>query len=59
MALTRSIIEKLVEWCAKSEAIVDIQARARGHFFGYVDTETTNYMADTGDVICSVLNICA
>jgi len=50
MALTSSIIEQLVEWCAKSEAIADIRAGARGNFFGYEDSEPVNYLADTGDI---------
>ena len=50
MALTHSIIEKLVEWCSKSEDIADIRARARSHFFGYYNTETTDYIADTGNI---------
>jgi hypothetical protein len=50
MALAHSTVEQLVEWCSKSEDIADIRARARSHFFGYYNTETTNYVADTGDI---------
>jgi len=50
MALTHSTVEQLVEWCAKSEDIVDIRARARSHFFGYYNKEPTNYIAGTGDI---------
>ena len=50
MALTHSIVEQLIEWCAKSKDIADIRAWARSHFFGYYNTEPTNYVAGTGDV---------
>ncbi len=50
MALTYITVEQLGEWCAKSEDIVDIRARARSHFFGYYNKEPTNYIAGTGDI---------
>ena len=50
MALTHSMVEQLVEWCAKSEDIVDIRSRARSHFFGYYNKEPTDYIDGTGDI---------
>jgi len=50
MVLTYITVEQLSEWCAKSEDIVDIRARARSHFFGYYNKEPTNYIAGTGDI---------
>lgn len=52
MALTRSMLEQLADWCYKSEDIADIRSSARSHFFGYFEAELTdyNYIGSTGDV---------
>lgn len=51
MALTLGTVEQLVEWCAKSEAIADVRAKARADFFGYDEPKPISYIVDTGDVI--------
>ena len=39
-----STIAKLVEWCAKSEAIAEIREKARSAFFGYDDSRPVEYL---------------
>jgi len=50
MALTNSVVERLVKWCYTNEAIANIRAQAREHFFGGDDIEVIDYIADTGNV---------
>jgi hypothetical protein len=50
MSLTSSTIEQLAKWCAETEAIADVRATARSHFFGYYDAEPIKYTTDTGDI---------
>lgn len=51
MALTLSTVEQLVEWCAKSEDIADVRAKARADFFGYGEPGAISYIDDTGEII--------
>lgn len=48
MALTNSMVEKLIGWCYESETIANIRAQAREQFFGCDNPEEINYIADTG-----------
>ena len=48
MTLTNSTIERLVEWCYKSDVIANIRAQAREQFFGDDKVEASDYLADTG-----------
>jgi len=50
MVLTNSTVERLAEWCYKSETIANIRAQAREHFFGGDEVEAIDYIADTGNV---------
>ncbi|MEA3254149.1 MAG: hypothetical protein U9Q17_04285, partial [Chloroflexota bacterium] len=50
MSLTSITVEQLAEWCAKSEDIADIRAKARADFFGHREPEPANYVADTGSI---------
>ncbi|HXL02103.1 MAG TPA: hypothetical protein PK016_03155 [Candidatus Atribacteria bacterium] len=48
MTLTNSTIERLVEWCYKSDIIANIRAQAREQFFGDDEVKASDYLADTG-----------
>lgn len=44
MSLSAKIVEELAQWCARSETIADVRAKARGDFFGYDEPGTIKYM---------------
>jgi hypothetical protein len=44
------MIERLAEWCAKSESLADIRSRARSDYFGYDEAGTVKYMAGAEEV---------
>jgi len=50
MALTYVAVERLAEWCSKSEEIADVRAKARSDFFGYYGDEPTDYPGNTGEL---------
>jgi hypothetical protein len=50
VSLSASSIEELVAWCASSEALADVRAKARGDFFGYDEPGTVKYMPQAGEV---------
>lgn len=50
MPLTASMIEQLVDWCAKSEAIADIHSKARSDYFGYDAPGEVKYMPGADEV---------
>lgn len=50
MALTASLVEQIAAWCAGSEVLADIRAKARSEYFGYDEPGEIHYMEGTGDV---------
>lgn len=50
MALTASIVEQIAAWCATSEALADIRAKARSEYFGYDEPGEVHYMEGAGDL---------
>ncbi len=50
MALTTGKVEQLAEWCGRSEALADVRAGARSHFFGYDEPGTVNYLPGAEEV---------
>lgn len=50
MALTASIVEQMVAWCARSEELADIRSKARSEYFGYDEPGEVHYMQGAGDV---------
>ena len=51
MPLTANMVEELVQWCAVSDALVDIRSKARSDFFGYDEPGEAHYMQGAGDII--------
>ncbi len=50
MPLTANVVELIAQWCAQSEAIDDIRAKARSDFFGYDEPGTIKYMAGSEEL---------
>jgi hypothetical protein len=50
MPLTANAVELLAQWCALSEAIADIRAKARSDFFGYDEPGTIKYMTGADEL---------
>jgi hypothetical protein len=50
MPLTAYVMELLAQWCAISEEMADIRAKARSEFFGYDEPGTIQYMEGSGDI---------
>ena len=50
MALTNSLVERLADWCLKSDTLADVRATARRDFFGYDDPREVHYMKGAGEV---------
>ncbi|MDD4859810.1 MAG: hypothetical protein PHR56_06365 [Dehalococcoidales bacterium] len=50
MALTASVVEQMAAWCADSDAIADIRAKARSEYFGYDEPGEIHYMEGASDV---------
>ncbi len=50
MALNANTVEQIAQWCAKSEAIDEVRAKARSDFFGYDEVGTIKYMAGAEDL---------
>ena len=51
MALNTNVVERLAEWCLKSEDLADVRASARRDFFGYDEPGEAHYMEGARDVI--------
>jgi len=50
MALTANIVERIAAWCASTDEIADIRAKARGEYFGYDEPGEVEYIQGVGDV---------
>ncbi len=50
MSLTANMVERLAEWCLRSDTISDIRAKARCDFFGYDEPGEANYLKGSGDI---------
>ena len=50
MALTANVVEQLAAWCATSDILADVRAKARNDFFGYDEPGKVDYMQGAGDV---------
>ncbi len=50
MSLTNSLVEELSAWCARSDTLTDVRAKARGDFFGYDEPGTIKYMPQVGEI---------
>jgi hypothetical protein len=48
--LTENVVELMSQWCALSEDMADIRAKARSDFFGYDEPGTIKYMGGTEDL---------
>jgi hypothetical protein len=55
MALTTSLIEQIASWCANSDEIADVRAKARSEYFGYDEPGEIRYMEGVGDVMTQSL----
>jgi len=51
MTLNANMVEKLAEWCLRSDTLADIRVSARRDFFGYNEPGETRYIEGGGDVI--------
>ena len=49
MALTASVVEQIVAWCATSEELADIRSKARSEYFGYDEPGEIHYMEGASD----------
>ena len=50
MALTNNLVEQIAAWCAGSEELADIRAKARSEYFDYDEPGEIHYMEGAGEV---------
>ena len=50
MPLNNNGVEQIAHWCAQSEVVADIRAKARSDFFGYDEPGTIKYMGGTEEL---------
>lgn len=50
MPLNNNMVEQIAHWCAQSEVVADIRAKARSDFFGYDEPGTIKYMGGTEEL---------
>ena len=50
MPLNNNLVEQIAQWCAQSDVIADIRAKARSDFFGYDEPGTIKYMGGADEL---------